>query len=79
MTILTVKVQYTCFTCALTDRTVSVREREPSEDVVAWVEFVRREVARDHLRVSPRCVSRHCDLKIPLPHGTDRIGAADRH
>lgn len=79
----TVDVLYTCHGCGLTDRVVSVPERQPDDCVVQWVEASAILIGADHERVSPNCSCRHVDLKIPLRANpekdpTVRIGEARR-
>lgn len=74
-----ITVLYTCAECGLTDRPVIVPERDPAEDVVAYVkEKVAACVTEDHRRVSPRCRAQSLtNLKIPVdPNNPDApIGA----
>lgn len=71
-------VLYTCDSCGVSDRGVSVAAREADEDVVAWVGQVAVLVGRDHARVSPDChVETLTNLKIPVS-GADHIGGVTK-
>lgn len=73
-----VKASYTCHVCEIRDREIAVRERGPTEDVVAWMYCVQIVMGDDHARTSPDCPSRHMDLKIPIANAEARIGQAVR-
>ena len=52
----TIPVLYCCEECCLTYRRVNVPVRNPSSDVVKWMEqVVITAIAFDHRVVSPRC------------------------
>lgn len=79
MTGRTITVQYDCKGCRTKDRGVSVRERLPSEDLMDWLTTVQRELGVDHMKISPWCSSRLCDIKIPIAAGENvRVGEAQR-
>lgn len=78
----TIDVRYTCGTCPVANAKVTVREREPKEDVVEWVErVVGKAVSVDHWRRSPYCTATSVrELKIPVPPGENPyIGEATKH
>lgn len=60
-----VPVRFTCHACGVGEQTVSVRGREPGESIASWMRTVGRAVQFTHGALSPRCQSRHVDLKIP--------------
>ena len=69
-----IAVLYSCPLCALIDVKVSVKAREPAEDVLVWMDNVIATVSNDHAHRSPDC---HPDelknVKIPTA-GADYIG-----
>jgi hypothetical protein len=70
-----IEILYSCHGCGLREAAVSVRYREPGEDVVNWFEkAVMVAITADHLARAPYCREETCDLKIPMPPGSDRIG-----
>lgn len=70
-------VQYTCRTCRVVNREVSVKARKEGEELIVWIEGVRTAVYLDHRALSPFCTSVECDLKIPAPEGQP-IGTPQR-
>lgn len=76
----TIEVLYSCQLCGACDERVEVRERAPDEDIAHWMEAaVVPAVATRHWADHPGCKSQHCDLKLPVPPGVERLGAAARH
>jgi len=69
-----IQVLYSC-RCGITDKAVSMREREYGESVVDWVEKVMTPaIDQDHTASSPTCTSRTMEsVKIPMD-GRPRIG-----
>lgn len=63
-----ITVTYSCARCGLHDRQVIVPERDPQQDVVAYVRETLAEcISADHLRTSPRCrATTITELKIPI-------------
>jgi hypothetical protein len=74
---LTIEVMYSCHGCGLRDAAVTVPERG-DEDVVKWLDRVRAFIGADHASRSPHCRSGACDLKIPVPAGTEKVGKVVR-
>lgn len=69
-------VKYACKGCGVKDVEVPVRFRWSSEDIVYWMEKVAiKGVSADHTRRSPWCVAKTVDLSIPVPDGTQQVGA----
>lgn len=65
----------TCHHCGAANVPFLVRYREPTEDVVAWVEkVIRPAMGRAHLLHSPVCMSGQCDLYIPFSEGAKGLG-----
>lgn len=52
------QVIYTCGTCLVKDRKVTIRHRKENEDVRDWMDDVVMTIARDHSRTSRHCHSR---------------------
>jgi hypothetical protein len=69
----TITVEYSCRGCGLVDVAVDVPARG-REDVVAWIKRIQSWIGSDHGRRSPRCSAKACDVKIPVPPGTEKIG-----
>lgn len=68
-----VKCMFDCRPCGLLRAEVFVEERDPTRNVVAWLdEVVRPAVARRHRELSKYCNARTAD--IYLPAGGDYIG-----
>lgn len=75
----TFDVYYDCQACGLVNRRCQVPEREPGEAADEWVRRIGFSIGADHQLASPHCRSRHCDLKIPRPKGTEHLGMNPRH
>ena len=76
----TIEVLYTCDKCRLKDRPVLVNERCDDQTMEDWMYHVQVRISEDHDNASPGChIYKFTNLKIPLPHGSDVIGKADRH
>lgn len=68
-------IVYSCDGCGLKDAVVELPYRESEEDVVTWLQTkVGAAVGQDHARRSPKCRSETCDLRIPMPPGTQWVG-----
>lgn len=76
----TFAVLYTCDLCRTLDREVTVRERRPETDVLAWMNYVTALLRADHATISPDCRPQFLtNMKIPLSGGdSDYIGKARR-
>lgn len=66
---------YTCKSCGLVNRPVTVRARHGTEeDVVKWVQGVCTPALQmDHLNISPFCRSPVVDLKLPISDKPDFV------
>lgn len=72
----TIQCKYSCKGCGLVKVIVTVEARREGEDVGAWLRrAVDTGIVRDHLRRSPLCMSRACDLMVPLGEEGSPIGA----
>jgi hypothetical protein len=60
-------ILYSCHLCGIKNAEVQVRLREPTEDVIAWMEqAVIVTLSVDHDERSPHCHPEQlCDIKIP--------------
>lgn len=75
-----VGVLYTCDKCGLKDKLVNVEERAPDEELTDWMYKVQLACSQDHDRVSPTCyIYKFTHVKIPMAHGSDFVGRAERH
>ncbi len=62
-----ITVRYSCRGCGLENVPCDVPEREQGSDVCAWAETILGQaLADDHIRRSPDCMSRACDVMIPI-------------
>lgn len=68
-----ITIRYSCRPCNLVKVALDVPARG-EEAVTDWVRDVLELVGRDHRRRSARCTSPTCDLLIPLPVGSMKIG-----
>lgn len=76
----TVDVIYACDKCGIKDKVVQVFERGETEDLAVWMKSVQVALSRDHDITSPHChITELTYAKIPMAHGSARIGQADRH
>ena len=75
-----ITVKYTCHPCGLVKVAVDVPERG-EEDVLTWMKQTSQLIANDHLRRSPACPSRQCDLLIPhdAHNKNARVGEPRKH
>lgn len=69
-------ILYSCPLCGIKDAEATVRFRESSEDVIAWMkQVVEPGLARAHSSASPTCFPESLvDVKIPIPPGTEFVG-----
>lgn len=69
------KIMYKC-NCMKADRIVEVRDREPDEEIVHWVEnAVATAIWKNHKDWSPHCRKTTTEyVKIPLDESADGIG-----
>jgi len=68
-------ILYSCARCGLDKQQVDLPYRESEMDVVEWMQTkVITAVADDHAKRSPRCRSETCDIRIPMPPGTQWVG-----
>ena len=74
----TIDVKYSCKGCGVKERDVAVRVREPSENVVQWVERASKRVSLDHGQHSPNCPAEVFDLKVPID-GRPEVGGPVKH
>jgi hypothetical protein len=64
-----------CKVCGAEKLPFTVRWRESTEDIVAYVDkVVRPAMAAAHMKFQPRCPSPHCDLMMPVDEGAKGIG-----
>lgn len=69
-----ITVKYECKVCNAS-RDVQVPARETiDQPVTDWVKSVAGHCGADHERHSPRCKSRHVDLRIPNPDNAEFVG-----
>lgn len=67
------QVIYTCGTCLVKDRKVTIRHRKENEDVRDWMDDVVMTIARDHSRTSRHCHSRKMEL-VKIPYEKSGLG-----
>jgi hypothetical protein len=68
------EAQWKC-RCTAGERTLWLRWREQGENVAEFMEYVQKEVTKEHRRVSPLCVSPVLEyLKLPVDEGGGGIG-----
>lgn len=69
-------VQYSCSDCGLVDIEVGMPFRPAERNLMEWMDSaVIPAIVADHCGRSPLCSATSLqNLKIPLPHGADRIG-----
>lgn len=70
------RVLYTCDPCGLKDIEVQVPGRDPTENVVTWLELkCAPALMADHAAKSPHChPGKFTTVKIPLTPGSNRVG-----
>jgi hypothetical protein len=71
-----IEIRYSCHECGIVDAGVTVRFRESTEAVVAWMrQVVEPALSADHRARSPHCCPETLsEVKIPVPAGTDYVG-----
>ena len=73
-----IQLKYSCKTCGITKRTVSVRARRKSEDVREWMDEAVGKIAQDHFERSPHCMAKKIDeMWIPLVEGDEEKGIGE--
>lgn len=67
------KVTFLCATCG--EHSFIVRWRERDEDIAHYLEQVVQPASGvAHNTLAPWCAEEKCDLKLPMPEGTQGIG-----
>lgn len=75
------EILYSCHPCRIRNAKVLVRDREPNEDVIQWMEKqVIVEIGKHHHNNCPWCRATHMsEVKIPMSPGA-KIGESEtRH
>lgn len=69
-----IAVVFSCRKCGLTDEVVTVEGRRSDEDILAWMNKVRRAVYIQHTMRKMGCDNDKVDLVIPVPNENEWIG-----